>query len=153
MKIGGIDPKSLPVEEVLVLPRGDERIVFRATGVNSMDDFYKLCPSPVAPVILTKDGPVADTKDAGYRDALAGFNRRHTAYMVINSLRPSEIEWDTVQYDNPATWVNWESDLKAAGLTSIECGRVVSLVMEANCLDEAKLRKAREVFLRGTPEA
>ena len=30
MKIGGIDPTSLPTEVFLVLPRGDQQIVFRA---------------------------------------------------------------------------------------------------------------------------
>ena len=30
MKIGGIDPTTLPTEVFLVLPRGDTEIVFRA---------------------------------------------------------------------------------------------------------------------------
>jgi len=104
MKIGGLDPTTLPVEEVLVLPRGELQLVFR-----------------------------------------------RIAYIVVHSLRPSEIEWDTVQLDNPSTWGNWETELKNAGLSEIECSRVLGLVLEANCLDEAKLRKARELFLRGTP--
>ena len=32
MKIAGIDPKSLSSEVLLVLPRGDGQIVFRAKG-------------------------------------------------------------------------------------------------------------------------
>jgi hypothetical protein len=31
----------------------------------------------------------------------------------------------------------------------VECNRVLALVLEANALDEAKLQRAREVFLRG----
>jgi hypothetical protein len=69
----------------------------------------------------------------------------HLAHIVIRSLLPSQIEWDTVQLDNPSTWANWDSDLKSAGLSEMECNRVLALVLEANCLDEAKLRKAREV--------
>ena len=49
MKIGGVDPKTLPKEEVLVLPRGDQAIVFRAVGVPDYDEFDALCPEPKAP--------------------------------------------------------------------------------------------------------
>ncbi len=150
MKIGGIDPKTLPCEEILVLPRGDDQIVFRATGLKDMEDFEKLCPVPEPPKKLTKEGAIADTKDKGYQDALNGYLRRRMAYMLINSLQPSDIEWDTVQVENPSTWLNWEDDLKNAGLSKVECSRVMSLVMAANSLDEAKLEKARLSFQRGT---
>jgi hypothetical protein len=152
MKIGGIDPKTLPVEELLVLPRGDQRIAFRASGLKDMEEFKKLCPEPEAPRKLTKDGVVADTEDPDYKTALAGYQKRRMAYIVVHSLLPSQIEWDTVQIENPATWANWESDLKNAGISEVECNRVLGLVLEANCLDEAKLKKAREVFLQGTPK-
>ena len=151
MKIGGIDPKTLPCETVLVLPRGREQIVFRASGVRSMDDFHKFCPEPVPPNKLTKDGPVADTEDEGYRAALSGYYKRHNSYLLIHSLAPSQIEWDTVQIDNPSTWNNWVEDLTNAGLNNVECNLVMNLVMEANSLDEKKLERAREAFLRGTP--
>jgi hypothetical protein len=152
MKIGGIDPKTLPVEEILVLPRGDQRIVFRASGLKDMEEFKKLCPEPIPPKKTTKDGVIADTEDLDYKTVLAGYLKRRMAYIVVNSLVPSQIEWDTVMLDNPATWTNWETDIKNAGLSEVECNRVLSLVLEANCLDEAKLQKAREVFLQGTPK-
>ena len=152
MKIGGVDPRTLPTEEVLVLPRGDQRIVFRASGLEDMEPFKALCPEPKAPGKLTKDGFVPDTEDEGYKSVMEEQSKRRLAYMVVNSLAPSEIEWDTVKLDDPSTWTNWEVDMKAAGLTQVECNRVLSLVLEANCLDEVKLRKARELFLQGPPQ-
>jgi len=152
MKIGGVDPRTLPAEEVLVLPRGDQRIIFRARGLEDMEEFKKLCPEPKAPGKLTKDGWVPDVKDEGYQSVMAEHQKRRLAYIAVRSLEPSEIEWDTVQMDNPATWGNWENDLRAAGLSQIEINRVLALVLEANCLDEAKLKKAREVFLQGPPQ-
>ena len=149
MRIGGIDPKTLPVEEVLVLPRGDQKLVFRASGMKDMEQFKKLCPEPTAPILSTPDGPVVDANDQSYKDALAGYQKRRTAYIVINSLAPSKIEWDTVDLNVPATWSNWDADLKAAGLFDTECSRVLQLVLDANCLNEAKLQRARELFLRG----
>jgi hypothetical protein len=152
MKIGGIDPKSLPAEEVLVLPRGDQRIVIRARGLENMEEFKSLSPEPAPPGKLTKDGWVPDTEDAGYKSVLTEYNKRRLAYMVVHSLEPSQIEWDTVKLENPATWINWEADLKAGGLSQVECNRILALVFEANCLDEAKLQKARSFFLQGPPQ-
>ena len=152
MKIGGIDPKTLPTEEVLVLPRGDKAIIFRARGVDDLAEFEKLCPEPTPPGKLTKDGYVPDTTDPGYQSVRAEYQKRRTAYIVVHSLLPSQIEWDTVQLENPSTWANWEADLKAGGLSQMACNRVLELVLEANCLDEAKLKKAREVFLQGPPQ-
>ena len=151
MKIGGVDPTTLKAEEVLVLPRGEDVIVFRAQGLKDMEEFFKLCPEPEPPRKQTREGVVADLEDDGYQKMLVEHRRRYMSYMVIRALEPSQIEWDSVQLDNPLTWTNWERDLKVAGLMQVECNRIVSLVMQANCLDEAKLDKARELFQRGTP--
>ncbi len=153
MRIGGIDPKTLPNEEVLVLPKGDQRLVFRARGLADMDEFERLCPEPTSPKKLTKDGWVPDTADANYTNMKASYQSRRLAYIVVRSLEPSQIEWDTVNLDDPNTWTNWEKDLKAGGLTQVECNRVLGLVWEANCLDEGKLQKARDLFLSGPDQA
>jgi len=47
------------------------------------------------------------------------------------------------------TWANWETDLLANKFTRFECNRVYQTVLEANSLDEAKLEKARALFLLG----
>jgi hypothetical protein len=150
MRIGGVDPKTLSKEEVLVLPRGDGQMVFKATGLADMSEFERLSPMPEPPKMLTKEGTVADTKDKGYVEAINGYWRRRQAFMVVYSL--NNIEWDTVARDQPSTWLNWEDDLKSAGLSEMERNRVRGLVVEANCLDEAKLDRARASFLRGTPK-
>ena len=149
MKIAGIDPAMLPAEEILVLPRGEKNIVFRARGLPDMDEFDKLCPEPKPPVRLTKVGKEPDEEDANWRSAMLAHGRRRVAYMVVKSLEPSEIEWDTVDPDNPKTWTNYAADLRRAGFSQVEINRIVGLVWEANCLDEAKLERARQVFARG----
>lgn len=149
MKISGLDPKTLPTEEVLILPRGDQFVKFTARGLQNMDTFNTLCPEPKCPGKLTRDGYVPDSDDQGFKDAIAEYAKRRLAYLVVATLAPSDIEWDTVKLDTAGTWANWETDLKGAGFTQVECNLVLRLVMEANALDEAKLRKARDVFLRG----
>lgn len=149
MKIGGIDPKTLPVDETLVLPRGDAMLVFKARGLADMEDFNKLCPEPTPPGKLTRDGWVPNADDPAFQQIQAEYMKRRLAFMVVKSLEPTEIEWETVNLSHPGTWANWETDLKHAGLTQVEINRIVGLVLEANCLDEQKLKRARESFLRG----
>jgi hypothetical protein len=138
---------------ILVLPRAETPIVFRAKAPKDMVEFNDLCPQPKPPGKLTKDGFIPNLNDPTYQQITSEWSRKRLGYMVIKSLAPSEIEWDTVDLANPATWGNWEADLKNAGLSQIECNRVTGLVLEANCLDEAKLDKAREVFLAGQEQA
>ena len=92
-----------------------------------------------------------DLDDKDYQSVRTEFQKRRTSYIVVRSLEPSEIEWDTVKPNDPSTWGNWESDLKNAGFSQMACNRVLELVLEANSLDEEKLKRAREVFLHGPP--
>jgi hypothetical protein len=149
MKIAGVDPKTLSPEYTLVLPRGEDFIVFKARGIIDFDEFHKYVPEPVPPKKVTRDGVVADVANPNYQKDMDAYARRRLAYMVVKSLEPSEIEWDKVDPNDPGTWANWEDDLKAAQFNQVEIGRITGLVLEANCLDETKLKQAREVFLRG----
>lgn len=149
MKIGGLDPKTLCNEVVLVLPRGEQNLVFRAVGLKDMDVFLAQCPIPQPPGKLTRDGVVPMTDDPTYQTVLNQWGKKRLGYMVFHSLKPSDIEWDTVTENDPRTWLNWEKDLREGGLSEVEVSRVLALVMEANALDENKLKKAREVFLLG----
>jgi len=150
MKIGGIDPTTLPTEEFLVLPRGEETIVFRAIGVPNYDEFDAMCPEPTAPMInRAGQGWVPNLKEPGYTDMMKTYSARKMSWLVIKSLEPSDIEWDQVSLDDPSTWTEWDQDFIKNGFTMVECNRIQHLAFEANCLDEAKLEKAREAFLRG----
>ena len=150
MKIGGIDPTTLPTEVFLVLPRGDQEIVFRARPVPSMDEFEALCPRPTPPGKMTRDGWVPHGERP---DLPAGHGRlgpdSGSATWSSSRWSPARSSGIRSTWPIPSTWKNWSTDLRSGGLSDIECQRVMNLVLEANCLDEAKLKKAREVFLAG----
>jgi hypothetical protein len=149
MKIGGVEVKG-PAEEVLVLPRLEgENIAIRARAVLDMDEFEALCPAPTPPGIRTKDGWKPNDKDETYKQRVAQHGELRFAYMVLRSLEPSEIEWEVVNINDPSTWTKWQDELKEAGISSTEINRIIVCVMQANALDEAKLKEAREVFLHG----
>ena len=153
MKIAGIDPNSLSREMLLVLPRGESQIVFRAKGLKDMSEFNAICPLPKPPGKLTKDGFVPNHNDPTYQQILTQWSAKRLGFMVARTLEPTQIEWDTVDIANPATWTEWENDLKNGGLSQFECNRVTALVLEANSLDDGKIEKARAVFLAGQEQA
>lgn len=151
MKIGGV-PVTAPPEDLLVLPRGAKSIVIRAKALPDMEGFNALCPMPEPPGKLTKEGFVPDPDAPGYSDILANYTKQRLGYMVVHSLEPSNVEWDTVRADNPKTWTRWDAELRKAGLTQVEVNRILQLVIETNSLSEDRLREARDAFLRGQAE-
>ena len=150
MKIGGIDPSTMPTEVFLVLPRGEKEIVFRARGVQDYKEFNKLCSEPTAPKITKpKEGWVDNVDEPGYKDMMKTYGLKRLAWLIITSLEPSEIEWETVDPAKTSTWLGWEDEMRDSGFSQVECNRIQALVLEANCLDEDKLDQARENFLVG----
>jgi hypothetical protein len=148
MKIGGIEVTG-PAEEVLVLPRLDGDIIFRAKAVTGMEEFEKLCPEPKAKPVLKAGGWKDNVDDPDYKAQMERYGANRWHYIVLKSLEPSEIEWATVDLGNPETWENWQKELIEAHFSSVEINRITVCVMQANSLDERKLEAARESFLRG----
>lgn len=148
MKINGIEVNG-PNEEILVLPRKDQQLVFRARSVPSFEEFDAMVNAPVAPGVRTKDGFKKKENDPTYREQKDLYEKKRWAYMILKSLEPSNIEWSTVSMDDSNTWLNWENELKEAGFSSVEVGRIQTLVLQANALDETKLEEARKNFLLG----
>lgn len=148
MKIAGKEVSG-PAEEILVLPRLDGDIVFRCKAVLDMAQFDALCPEPKPKPVLVAGGFKPNDKDPGYQAQVLQHSVLRIAYIAIKSLEPSDIEWETVNMDNPATWGNWEKELADAGFSQVEINRITVCILQANSLDEEKLEKARASFLRG----
>ena len=115
-----------------------------------MDEFEALCPRPIPPGKMTRDGWVPMENDPTYQQVMAEWGQPAAR---LHGREVAGAEPDRMGYGQrwpiPRTWKNWSADLRNGGLSDIECHRVMNLVLEANCLDEAKLKKAREVFLAG----
>lgn len=148
MKIGGVQVTA-PAEQLLVIPRDGGPLVFRARALPDMSEFEALCPIPAPPGALTKDGWVPNAADPTYKAVLENHAKKRLAFLVIRTLEPSNIEWDTVDPNNPKTWVNWDTDLKNAGMIQNERNRVLDLCVECNVLTEEKIKNARDSFLLG----
>ena len=147
MRISGKKIEARLNEDVLILPRGESGLMIRAKAIPDFDDFNKICPVPKPPGKLTKDGWVPNTEDETYKQRIEQHAVQRIGWMMIESLQ--EVEWDTVNPDDPKTWPKWEDDLKEAGFTTVEANHILALVLEVNSLNEVKLKEARDSFLRG----
>jgi hypothetical protein len=149
MKIHGKKIEGSNIETI-VIPRGDgDPIVFRCQAVLDMEPFDKLCPPPRAPIILKPGGKrITDIEDGKYKAQIEQHNNKRMGYLILKSLEATEgLEWETVKLSDPETWDGYQKELKESGFSSIEIMRIVNTCMAANCLDEARLDKAREDFL------
>lgn len=135
-------------EDVLVLPRAKGNIVFQAVAIHDYDEFEKMVPVPVPPKVLTKNGSVADPEDEGYQSQIVNYGLQRLAYMAINSLAPSNIEWTKVVLNKPNTWANWTEEL-AAVLSVAEQKELLNFILAVNTLDQRKIEEARANFLAG----
>lgn len=148
MRIGGEEISGLN-EDVLVLPRGaGKSIKFHGKAIHDFDEFDKMVPVPEAPKVLTKNGPVTDVKDEGFKGQRLAYELIRFAYMVIKTLEPSNIEWSTVKFDDPSTWNNWADEL-AQVLSIFEQRQLIDFVHEINSLSQGKIDEARRDFLAG----
>lgn len=152
MRIGGVTIEGVN-ECILVLPRPGEDIVLKAKAIENWEEFQNLCPEPKPNAILTKEGKKDDLNAKEYLDQLEVYAARKMGYLVVKSLEPSNIEWSAVEVDKPSTWIHYESDFLAGNLTQIEINKIADLVMEANQLDDEKLKEARDSFVLGQQRA
>ncbi len=152
MKIGGIDPNLVKSEDVLVLPRGGERIVFKAAAIASYDEFYDRCPYPKPPTKLVK-GQAVEDRNADFAMAEKNWYDKKVGFLVFKTLEPSRIEWDTLKTDDSQTWPRWHEDLASGGLLPREIDWIWQLVQRVNALDESMLQQARDAFLLGQAQA
>lgn len=150
MKIAGRKIEGVNTETVII-PRGDgPDIVFICQAVLDDEPFVKLCPPPMPPK-YTKPGNIVieNVKDPTYIAQTEEYARKKLAWTIIESLKATpDLEWEVVKPENSETWLKVWDELTESGFSAVEKTQILNGVLSANCLNEAKLEKAREAFFR-----
>jgi len=138
--------------ETVVIPRGDDRIVFLAKPVLSLEPFNKLCKEPKPPKRTYPEGlnkaPDLDFTDETYLKNLTDFYIKRNAWIILTSLRDSpDIEWETVDMSNPDTYLNFEKELTDSQFLPAEINKITEAVYLVNALDDRQLDEAKKYFL------
>lgn len=154
MKIHGKEISG-PNVEVVVIPRNDGDLVFKAQAVLDYEDFNKLNPMPQPPGVMRPGGVMSyDTSDKKYNSQIDDWAKSKTHFMVLKSLDATEgLEWDTVEMAKPDTWNLYQQEMNDAGLTPGEIGRIITCVTDACGLNQTKIDEATKRFLAGQAEA
>jgi hypothetical protein len=135
--------------DVLVLRTGERRIVLKFEAVESFEAFDALATIPEPPEVLRPGGKkTKNVKDPKYIEQLADFAELKTSWLVVTSLKVTDdLEWDTVDYEDPATWNNWSKEMGECGFSETERMHIVNKVAQVNTLDDGMLQQARSDFL------
>lgn len=153
MRING-QTVSGPNTDVLVFPRppvdGENMdIVLKFQAVEDLNDMEEVLQIPQPPTKLVRNEQIKNYGDEAYIAQMHTYSMRRLAYIVLATLKPSNIEWDSVDMKDPTTWMNYVNDFKKAGFSQVEINKVGAKSMEVNALDDNKLEAARQLFLRG----
>ena len=122
-----------------------------AQPVWDLEEFDNEFPRPVpqpekGEVVFTKDGNKPDFEHPSYKERAALHRKRRWGYMMLKSLEPSNIQFDSVSLDDPETW-DKVRDALLKEFSFHEFNQVMLLVDEANCLDSVKMEENRSDFL------
>jgi hypothetical protein len=149
MKIAGKKIEGLNIEEIII-PRGNgDDIILKAEAIATFEEFDGLCPRPKPRIGKNRQGETIQmTNEPSHITAMNQYAERRVQYMVIKSLMATpEFEWETIELDKPDTWKNYQTELVASGFSDGEIARILTSVMSASGLDEAKVEAARKRFL------
>jgi len=154
MKIAGVE-LAAPDNVIIPIIRGGTEIIFQAACVVDFSEFENVLKAP-EPKIRTKPGdtvgkPIVDS--AEFKTAINEYSSSKVAWMVCKSLLATkDLEWETVDFSNPETWINYEAELKGISLNEYQISKLVTGVMEANGLSESRVAEAKARFLASQQE-
>jgi hypothetical protein len=140
-----------PRIEVLVIPRQDGDLVFRAQSILDYEPFEKLVPLPTPPTRMLPGGiKSVNLESPAYDTAMDKWSTTKWHWMMVKSLEATEgLEWETVKMDDPETFSNYKNEMKEAGLSPAEIAMIQAVVTDACGLNQVKIEQATKAFLAG----
>lgn len=152
MKIAGKTPSIN--HDIVVIPRGDEKFVFKLRAISGYDAFNEAVKTPEPPVKIMKGGNEGkDFDNPGYLKKLWDHHLLQYDWMCIETLKTTEdLEWETVKYDDPETWSNWRQEMLDSNFSQAEIDYLEKKISEVNNLTPEMMDKAKEDFLSGEPQ-
>lgn len=154
MKMHGEKVEGINLETIAIPRANGKDVILQAGPILDFDEFDKICPEPKPPFKVLKGGVKEfNLKDKTYLDSVKNYAEKKTAWIILKSLQyTSWLEWETVDFGNHRTWLNYKKELRDAGFSAFEVDKITNGVFTANGLNELRVQEARDAFLRGPEE-
>jgi len=174
MKLNG---KKITTANEVVIPiiRTTGNLYFVARAIEDPGEYDRLLKLP-PPVTIEEPGKSPEkVQTSAYRKVIEGSFDTYIAFYVVKSLVKigtiesisitstdtddneeaetkqirvyQSVEWETINFADLKSYVNYKQELLDAGLNVGEITRITNGVMEANSLTEAGVDRARDDFL------
>lgn len=93
-------------------------------------------------------------EDTEYLDALKKRGMKRFTWIILQSLSATDgLIFETVNMQDPETWMKLEDELKDSGFSPTEVAMIFNGVTAANGMDEDKYKEARERFFIAEKQA
>jgi hypothetical protein len=108
----------------------------------------KLLPQPTPPIRIMSSGQkVAVFDDPKFKDAIDAWATKKANWISLVSLQATEnLEWETVDMNNPDTWGNFREELTQAGFTQAEQNKIQLAINQVNGLTPDNMEAALQSF-------
>jgi len=139
----------IPNKTSVQITRRDGTVLeFKLQAIEDMNSFEELYPEPKPPWVKNNKGQVTYQKnDAKYKEAFADWARKRMLWIILKSLEPTEdLEWESVDINDPESYELFEDELKEAGLNVAEINKITMAALEANSLKDEVIERAQEDF-------
>lgn len=147
MLIDGKKRVNIPFRRTIVFPRIDEDITFTAVAVPCSEEFERKCPSPEPPKIKNAKGELIniDYQDSKFLKETREHNILRFDHQVIKSLE--NVQWETVDLEDPTTWKNWRKECLDVGMTDTELLMLLNAVIETHQPSNELIETMKKDFL------
>jgi len=73
--------------------------------------------------------------------------RKRMLWLILKSMEATkDLEWESVDINDPDTYDLFEDELKEAGLNQVEVNKLSMAALEANSLTDAMIENAQQDF-------
>lgn len=138
-----------PKPKTIIIPRGEgEDLIFTCGPVLSYDEFDKICPEPLPPLVTKTGGEkYHDFNDPKHKERLKERSIKRGAWSILQALKHTEgLVFETVDINNPDTYPNLYSELDQC-LTIGEQSLLFESLSELNSPSKETQKQAFDRFV------
>jgi hypothetical protein len=138
-----------PKPRTVVIPRDTGNLIFTVQAVLDYKEFDQLVSMPKPPTRTYRDGRIEQvTNEPTFQKKIQDYSEKKVAWLFLKALEAtSGLEWETINSQDPDSWLNYTDEMLASGLTLAEQRHLLEAVTQVNGLNDELIEEATKSFL------